>query len=78
MQIYLTEEGVEQIEQKIADLAFINTETTKAGIAVLQYILKDAIILPVYRSWDEVESGLYEKTIELKHGVIIRGEDDGE
>lgn len=81
MQIYLTEEGVDLLEQKIADLELIDIESIKAGRTVLQYILKNAIVLPIYRSWDEVEffepdnESQSEKVTELKHGVIIRGED---
>ena len=84
--IYLTQEGKQEIEAKIAELekeimnemnVFIHT-ATNAELDFYNKIISSATILPVYSNWEDVE--LYPpdnesqnvKTLELKNGVIIQ------
>ena len=75
--IYLTEEGKQELEAKIAEIE--SYEGLESGIAdTLKEILSSATILPVEKSWDDVElyppdnESQIEKTLRLKNGVIIQ------
>ena len=84
--IYLSEQGKQEIETKIIELENytyatqdIHLEGSIQGhIYCLKEILESATILPVYSSWDDVETfppdNEYQsiKTLELKNGVIIK------
>ena len=59
--IYLTEEGKQEIEAKIAELQHLSKIESSAAsllvesdIATYKQILASATILPVEESWDEV------------------------
>lgn len=80
MRIYLDQKTkrelsdvIDSISQGIEDDPYIQ---------LLREGLESAIVLPVYRSWDEVEffdpdnESQKRKTLKLKNGVIIKGEDD--
>ena len=75
--IYLTEKGKQELEAKIAEIE--SYEGLESGIAdTLKEILSSATILPVEKSWDDVElyppdnESQIEKTLRLKNGVIIQ------
>jgi hypothetical protein len=75
--IYLTEKGKQEIEAKIAEIE--SYEGLESGMAdTLKEILSSATILPVEKSWDDVElyppdnESQIEKTLRLKNGVIIQ------
>jgi hypothetical protein len=75
--IYLTEKGKQEIEAKIAEIEYY--EGLESGMAdTLKEILSSATILPVEKSWDDVElyppdnESQIEKTLRLKNGVIIQ------
>jgi hypothetical protein len=82
--IYLTEEGKQELEVKIAErrkYSPIETEDDwfeNGEINVYKEILSSATILPVEKSWDDVElyppdnESQIEKTLRLKNGVIIQ------
>jgi len=83
--IYLTEQGKQQIEAKIAELELVNKISienewkVKAGvtfgfIAALKEILSSATILPVETNMSYVKSQDFgdEFTIEYPNGVIIQ------
>jgi hypothetical protein len=84
--IYLTEKGKQEIEAKIAELdrlkrepdAILTFNEYQRIIDVYKEILALATILPVEKSWDDVESyppdnqSQIEKTLRLKNGVIIQ------
>ena len=82
--IYLTEEGKQELEAKIAErrkYSPIETEDDwfeNGEINVYKEILSSATILPVEKSWDDVElyppdnESQIEKTLRLKNGVIIQ------
>jgi hypothetical protein len=83
--IFLTQEGKQEIEAKIAELEkftkgrpreFVYKQVLQ--LEIYKEILSSATILPVYSNWEDVE--LYPpdnesqnvKTLELKNGVIIQ------
>jgi hypothetical protein len=80
--IYLTQEGKQEIEAKIAEIE--SYEGLESGFAdTLKEILSSATILPVEESWDKLEEnlleGLHEHTklenvisIDYPQGVIIQ------
>jgi hypothetical protein len=76
--IYLTQEGKQEIEAKIAELEGINIHLMKPShtlgslegrISTLKEILSSATILPVEESW---EHGSKFTNVKYKHGVIIQ------
>ena len=82
--IYLTDEAKKEIEAKIDELRnYSPLETDDDFInrgkqIILEEILSSATILPVEKSWDDVElyppdnGSQIEKTLRLKNGVIIQ------
>lgn len=82
--IYLTDEAKKEIEAKIDELRnYSPLETDDDFInrgkqIILEEILSSATILPVEKSWDDVElyppdnESQIEKTLRLKNGVIIQ------
>jgi hypothetical protein len=83
--IYLTEEGKQEIEAKIQELererfygSELNSDYRIGQQKVYKEILENFIILPVEKSWDDVElyppdnESQIEKTLRLKNGVIIQ------
>ena len=75
--IYLTEKGKQELKAKIAEIE--SYEGLESGMAdTLKEILSSATILPVEKSWDDVElyppdnESQIEKTLRLKNGVIIQ------
>ena len=85
--IYLTQEGKQQIEAKIAELEYKNSIvggiTYKEVLNIYKEILSSATILPVEENWEKLEEnllkGLHEHTpfmnvvgIDYPNGVIIQ------
>ena len=70
--IYLTEEGKQEIEAKIANLKGYNDEPEITQLKIYKEILASAIILPVEESWGYVPMGTNECELVLPSGVIIR------
>jgi hypothetical protein len=78
--IYLTEQGKQEIESKIAELEedireemnpFIHTATSEQ-LNVYNKILSSATILPVEKSWGNMPIGLNESELSYPQGVIIQ------
>jgi len=77
--IYLTQEGKQDIEAKIAELESINTwssskmqiNNNEVIIAIYKTILSSATILPVEDSWNKLD---YIASLNVKYpnGVIIQ------
>jgi len=80
--IYLTQEGKQEIEAKIAELENYTYATQNIWIEgqnsgmvkILEEILSSATILPVEESWENVKDMLDINTfpISYKNGVIIK------
>ena len=87
--IYLTEQGKKELEAKIAELEkekASNLIQNLTGFANMNFgeietykeILSSAIILPVYSSWEDVETfppdneSQAEKILKIKNGVVIQ------
>jgi hypothetical protein len=69
--IYLTPEGKQEIEAKIAEIE--SYEGLESGMAdTLKEILSSATILPVEESWGDVPMGVNECELILPSGVIIQ------
>jgi len=81
MRIYLDQKTKNELSKAIDKIEY---ELDESYVKLLRHGLETAIVLPVYRSWDEVEffepdnESQLDLINKLKHGVIIRGEDDGE
>lgn len=78
--IYLTQEGKQEIEAKIAELENytyatqnIRIEGQNSGmLEILEDILSSAIILPVEESWGNCDkNNLLFKQVQYPNGVII-------
>jgi hypothetical protein len=73
--IYLTEEGKQELESKIAELAELATSKETMSISYIakhsaySLILQSATILPVEESW---EHGSKFTNVKYKQGVIIQ------
>jgi len=78
--IYLTEEGKQEIEAKIAELTELATSKETMSISyiakhsVYSLILQSAIILPIEESWDNIheEDVANWSTLNYPQGVIIQ------
>jgi hypothetical protein len=78
--IYLTEEGKQELESKIAELAELATSKETMSISyiaqhsVYSLILQSATILPVEESWDNIheEDVANWSALNYPQGVIIR------
>jgi hypothetical protein len=82
--IYLTEEGKQEIEAKVAELEknvkhfelimVYNPVAIKAQLFVFKEILSSATILPVEENWENIKDLLDINTfpISYKNGVIIK------
>jgi hypothetical protein len=79
--IYLTQEGKQEIEAKIAELEGINVHLMKPShtlgslegrISTLKEILSSATILPVEESWGNMPIGVNESELSYPQGVIIQ------
>ncbi len=78
--IYLTEEGKQELESKIAELAELVTSKETMSISyiakhsVYSLILQSATILPVTESWDNIheEDVANWSTLNYPKGVIIQ------
>lgn len=79
--IYLTQEGKQEIEAKIAELEGINIHLMKPShtlgslegrISTLKEILSSATILPVEESWGNMPIGVNESELSYPQGVIIQ------
>jgi hypothetical protein len=79
--IYLTQEGKQGIEAKIAELEGINIHLMKPShtlgslegrISTLKEILSSATILPVEESWGNMPIGVNESELSYPQGVIIQ------
>ena len=76
--IYLTQEGKQEIEAKIAELEQIiennksnrSTLTLREGLKVYKEILSSAIILPIEESWDELPKRSNHSTKTITNGKI--------
>ena len=79
--IYLTQEGKQEIEAKIAELEGINIHLMKPShtlgslegrISTLKEILSSATILPVEESWGNMPIGVNESELSYPQGVVIQ------
>jgi hypothetical protein len=79
--IYLTQEGKQGIEAKIAELEGINIHLMKPShtlgslegrISTLKEILSSATILPVEESWGNMPIGVNESELSYPQGVVIQ------
>jgi hypothetical protein len=86
--IFLTQEGKEEIEAKIAEIEKYKDSDqcndprdwsfVSGREFTLNEILSSATVLPVEENWEDVElyppdnENQFEKTISLKNGVIIK------
>ena len=75
--IYLTQEGKEEIEAKIAELEKLALDADKPSFrmgqkVILLEILSSATILPVEESWDDVNYHNIRKYNTHSNGVIIQ------
>jgi hypothetical protein len=78
--IYLTQEGKQEIEAKIAQLnkwkiepdAFFTLSEYQRMIDVYKEILSSATILPVEESWGDMPIGSNESEMLYPQGVIIQ------
>ena len=69
--IYLTPEGKQEIEAKIAEIE--SYEGLESGMAdTLKEILSSATILPVEESWGNMPIGVNESELSYPQGVIIQ------
>ena len=75
--IYLTEEGRQEIESRIAELEKYNYEDEKLNgdleghIYALKEILSSAIILPIEENWYDVSKSVVFENI-YPNGVVIQ------
>lgn len=74
--IYITEEGKQEIEAKIAELEIIKKETRDiyviGQIYMLKQIISSAIILPVEESWEHIDENTHTIPKVYPNGVIIQ------
>ena len=77
--IYLTQEGKQEIEAKIAELENTRKESSSDNndyylgrIKELKEILSSATILPVEESWGNMPIGVNESELSYPQGVIIQ------
>ena len=81
--IFLTEESKKEIEAKIAEInktyhEYANWEGQLGKAEIYKEILSSATILPVYSSWEDVETfppdneSQTEKILKIKNGVVIQ------
>jgi hypothetical protein len=79
--IYLTQDGKQGIEAKIAELEGINIHLMKPShtlgslegrISTLKEILSSATILPVEESWGNMPIGVNESELSYPQGVVIQ------
>jgi hypothetical protein len=80
--IYLTEQGKQEIEAKIAELELNEKIHEKNGfimganmnhgfVDALKEILSSATILPVEESWGNIPIGVNESELSYPQGVVI-------
>jgi hypothetical protein len=69
--IYLTEEGKQEIEAKIAELEKNKYSKLRVDLEVYKEILSSATMIPVEETWGSLPIGTNECELLLPNGVII-------
>jgi hypothetical protein len=71
--IYLTQEGKQEIEAKIALYEYCTLLPHQVGeLKIYKEILSSATILPVEESWGNMPIGVNESELSYPQGVIIQ------